>query len=215
MNLLETGFFITFEGVEGGGKSSNLKLVQSLLTQKNIPFIVTREPGGTPLAEQIRTIVLAPREEKVDETTELLLIFAARAQHYKTNIKPALESGKWVLCDRFTDATYAYQGAGRGMNIATIALLEDLVQGEKRPDLTLLFDLDVEEGLARAKGRGALDRFEQQEFSFFERVRQLYLERAKTEDYYRIIDAGQSFENVQAQVKKQLNEFIELHREEG
>ena len=142
------GKFITLEGTEGVGKTTNMQFIQQWLQQQNIEFITTREPGGTPLAEDIRNLLLASRDEAVDATTELLLMFASRAQHIARVIKPALAAGKWVLCDRFTDATYAYQGGGRGEDVGRIANLEQLVQGSLRPDLTLILDLSVEEGLA-------------------------------------------------------------------
>ncbi len=208
MTHFKKGRLITFEGVEGGGKSSNIATVCSVLADHNIDCVVTREPGGTPLAEEIREIVLKKRTETVDDKTELLLIFAARAQHFNGLIKPALAEGKWVLCDRFTDATYAYQGAGRCMDFSIIAQLETLVQGDVRPDLTLLFDLDVQTGLQRAKSRGALDRFEQQTIEFFERIRNFYLQRAKTQSYYRIINAAEPLETVQLTVKQATEAFI-------
>ncbi|GAB2197773.1 dTMP kinase [Sessilibacter sp. MAH4] len=195
------GKFITFEGGEGGGKSTNIQFAKDYLAEQGIDLLLTREPGGTPLAEEIRGLLLANREESVDEMTELLLVFAARAQHLNRVILPALERGQWVLCDRFTDATYAYQGAGRGLSIHGIQTLESLVQRELRPDLTLLFDLDVNIGAERARGRGALDRFENQEMAFFERVRDMYLKRSVSESYYRIIDAGRSLPEVQESVK--------------
>ncbi|BFM07160.1 dTMP kinase [Halioxenophilus aromaticivorans] len=202
------GKFVTFEGVEGGGKSSNIAAVKTFLEAQGKQVVTTREPGGTPLAEEIRTTLLRPRDEPVDEMAELLLVFAARAQHFNTFIKPALAKGTWVLCDRFTDATYAYQGAGRGLSVDTIATLETLVQGDVRPDLTLLFDLDVGLGLERARGRGALDRFEQQEQVFFERIRTLYLQRAHTESYYRLVDASASIETVRADVQTIITQFL-------
>lgn len=198
--MTKPGCFITFEGVEGGGKSSNLALVAEQIKAAGVPVLVTREPGGTPMAEEIRAILLQARDEAVDSTAELLLVFAARAQHVNTVIKPALAAGKWVLCDRFTDATYAYQGGGRQLPLADIAQLETLVQQQLRPDLTLLFDLDVNLGLARARGRGALDRFEQQDIEFFQRVRKHYLARAESESYYRTIDASLDVEAVKNQV---------------
>lgn len=201
------GKFITFEGVEGGGKSSNIAPVRDYLQQKKLEVIVTREPGGTPMAEEIREILLKQRQEKVDNTAELLLVFAARAQHFNTHIVPALERGAWVLCDRFTDATYAYQGAGRGLDMQTISKLESLVQGDLRPDLTLLFDLDVSVGLTRARGRGELDRFEQQEQEFFERIRALYLERASNCTYYKVVNAELTFEQVKNQVQQLVDHF--------
>ncbi|KXS47961.1 MAG: dTMP kinase, partial [Marinobacter sp. T13-3] len=145
------GRFITFEGTEGVGKSTQLKQAAITLEQLGVDVVVTREPGGTPMAEKIRELLLAPREEVVHETTELLLMFAARAQHLHTKILPALERGQWVLCDRFTDATFAYQGGGRGVSRTRIALLEDLVQGDFRPDHVILLDAPVQTGMARAK----------------------------------------------------------------
>jgi dTMP kinase len=209
--MTKAGCFITFEGVEGGGKSSNLALVAEQLTAAGVPVLVTREPGGTPMAEEIRSVLLQARDETVDSTAELLLVFAARAQHVNTVIKPALAAGKWVLCDRFTDATYAYQGGGRQLPLADIAQLENLVQKQLRPDLTLLFDLDVNLGLARARGRGALDRFEQQDIEFFQRVRQHYLARAESENYYRMIDASLDLEAVKAQVLTALIEHAKSY----
>lgn len=201
------GKFITFEGVEGGGKSSNIQFVHNALVAKGLEVVVTREPGGTPLAEEIRSVLLSQRDEAVDATAELLLIFAARAQHFNTLIKPALDRDAWVLCDRFTDATYAYQGAGRGLDLDTIGTLETLVQGEQRPDLTLLFDLDVAVGLERARGRGALDRFEQQDHAFFQRIRTHYLERADRLAYYRTINADVTISQVQNQVEAIIDAF--------
>jgi len=164
--------------------------------------VLTREPGGTPLAERIRELLLTPADEPMAVDTELLLVFAARAQHLAQVIRPALERGAVVLCDRFTDATYAYQGGGRGLSIERIAQLEAFVQGELRPDLTLIFDLPVEVGLARAAARGRLDRFEQEGLRFFESVRRAYLERAKAApSRYRIIDAGQPLNVVQQDVQ--------------
>jgi len=199
------GKFITVEGTEGVGKSTNIDFIRSYLANKNIDLIVTREPGGTPLAEDIRTLLLEKREELVGDTTELLLVFAARAQHMQQVILPALNRGQWVLCDRFTDATYAYQGAGRGVSLEKIALLEDLVQGTLRPDITLLLDIDVETGLLRASQRGDLDRFESEQVEFFEKVRQMYLQLAhKHATRYRIIDASQTLANVQAAIAHEL-----------
>lgn len=196
------GLFITIEGTEGVGKSSNISLIAELLSEAGIDFIQTREPGGTPLAEAIRELLVSPRDEKVCDMTELLLVFAARAQHLEQRIAPALAAGKWVLCDRFTDATFAYQGAARGMGADTIAQLETLVQGERRPDLTLLLDAPVEIGMNRAGKRGALDRFEQEQISFFERVRQCYLARAAAEpERYRVVDASRDLAAVQADIR--------------
>ena len=152
--MRQEGLFITVEGVEGAGKSTNIKVIEEFLSEKNVDYILTREPGGTLLAEKIRDLLLRHHEEEMEATTELLLIFAARAQHLNTTIKPKLSEGKWVLCDRFTDATYAYQGAGRGCESKLIGQLETLVQGSLRPDLTVIFDLDPRVGLERARERG-------------------------------------------------------------
>lgn len=202
------GRFITVEGTEGAGKSTNLAFIRDYLRRAGIDFVETREPGGTPLAEEIRTLLLTPRKERMAEAAELLLVFAARAQHLQTVILPALEAGRWVLCDRFTDATYAYQGGGRGLSTAQIAELEQLVQGTLRPDLTLLLDLPVAQGMARARGRGELDRFESERLEFFERVRQSYLARAaEAPERFRVIDAAGSLEAVQAQIRRGLDAF--------
>ena len=190
---LPRGKFITLEGTEGVGKTTNLTFIQEWLEQKNVPLIVTREPGGTPLAEELREMLLRKRDEPVDASAELLMVFAARAQHLNQVIRPALERGEWVLCDRFTDATYAYQGAGRGLSLEMIETLENLVQEELRPDLTIVLDIDVETGLARASDRAALDRFESEAVEFFHRVRGGYRTRvAQQPDRYRVIDAGQN-----------------------
>jgi dTMP kinase len=199
------GKFITIEGTEGVGKTTNMAFVQDYLQQQGIDLLVTREPGGTPLAEQLRELLLAKRDERVDPTAELLMVFAARAQHLNSVIKPALAAGQWVLCDRFTDATYAYQGAGRSLPIDTIAKLEQLVQGELRPDMTFILDIDVKLGLERAGRRGELDRFETEEIGFFERVRTMYQQRAAAApDRYRVIDAGQPLEKVQQDLSTEL-----------
>lgn len=205
--------FITVEGGEGVGKTTNMAFIRQWLNQNGIPFIATREPGGTPFAEDIRTLLLAPRDEPVDENTELLLMFAARAQHLAQVIRPALERGDWVLCDRFTDATYAYQGGGRGVAMEKIAQLENLVQGTLRPNLTLLLDIPVDQGMARANNRGAPDRFEREKLSFFNAVRGCYLDRAAAEPQrYRIVDAGQPLELVQRDIAAVLRQFVEaLH----
>ena len=195
------GKFITLEGVEGVGKSTNLEVIQRFLDEKGIEFIVTREPGGTPVAEEIRELLLANRDEKLYELSELLLVFAARSQHLEALIKPALARGIWVLCDRFTDATYAYQGGGRNLNMDTIAALETLSQGELRPDLTFILDLNPEIGLMRASQRGELDRFEKEKVSFFHRVRETYLARAEADPVRcRVIDASASIQEVEQQL---------------
>lgn len=197
-----SGMFITVEGSEGAGKSTNLDFIEAWLRQTGRDVLRTREPGGTRLGEAIRGLLLGRRHDGMADDTELLLVFAARAEHLHKVIRPALDAGRWVLCDRFTDATYAYQGGGRGLSIERIAQLEAFVQGELRPDLTLIFDLPVEVGLARAAARGRLDRFEQEGLRFFESVRRAYLERAKAApSRYRIIDAGQPLNVVQQDVQ--------------
>jgi dTMP kinase len=192
------GKFITLEGGEGVGKTTNLSFISSYLQNHGIDVIVTREPGGTRLAEKIRELLLDSNNESISESAELLLMFAARAQHIKHVIEPALSQGKWVLCDRFTDATYAYQGGGRNMNINTIEWLENLVQDTLRPDLTLLLDAPVEVGIERAKDRGQLDRFESEKIDFFERVRQAYLRQAELyPERIKLIKADQPLSDVQ------------------
>ncbi len=206
---MKPGKFITLEGGEGVGKTTNLAFVQQLLEQNNIQVIVTREPGGTPLAEKIRQLLLDNDSEIFSETTELLLMFAARAQHIKHVINPALEQGIWVLCDRFTDATYAYQGGGRYMDMETIAWLEKLVQHDLQPDLTLLLDAPVETGAARAKSRGKLDRFESEKIAFFERVRKTYLSKAQSHpNRISVINADQPLESVQASIEKVITSLL-------
>lgn len=203
------GKFLTIEGTEGVGKSTNLAFVRDWLQAKGIEVIVTREPGGTPLAEEIRSLLLAKRDESVDATTELLLVFAARAQHLAQVIQPALARGAWVLSDRFTDATFAYQGGGRGLSTEIIMQLEQLVQGDLRPDLTLILDIDVELGLNRARQRGELDRFESETMAFFERVRCAYRARAEqAPSRYALVDAGQELVAVQADISSVLHALL-------
>jgi dTMP kinase len=202
------GKFITIEGTEGVGKTTNIEFIQAWLEEKNLRFVCTREPGGTPLAEQIRELLLAPREEVVSSTAELLLMFAGRAQHLHQVIEPVLTEGAWILCDRFTDATYAYQGAGRNMRTDLIAELEVLVQGSLRPDLTLILDIPVDLGLKRASERSEPDRFEREQVEFFERVRQGYLAIAATDpDRCVVIDASLPLEAVQRQISVALEAF--------
>ncbi|MCA0891904.1 dTMP kinase [Microbulbifer agarilyticus] len=198
MSDLPNGKFITLEGGEGVGKSTNLRFITQWLTEQGIPFIQTREPGGTPLAEQLRNLLLEKRKESVDPTAELLMVFAARAQHLQRVILPALADGKWVVCDRFTDATYAYQGGGRELDWDLIAQLEQTVQGDLRPDQVLLLDVDPEIGLQRAASTGEADRFESEQIHFFNKVRAAYLNRAESApDQYTIIDASVPLEQVQ------------------
>ncbi len=195
---MSRGKFITFEGGEGVGKSTNVAFVESYLQSKHIPVVVTREPGGTKLAEKLRTLLLDKKSEAITEEAELLLMFAARSQHLKHVIEPALARGDWVICDRFTDATYAYQGGGRNMKISTIEGLENLIQGNLRPDLTLLLDAPVKVGMERAGKRGAFDRFESETLQFFEDVRRAYLLQAEINPKrIRLIKASQPLAEVQ------------------
>jgi dTMP kinase len=206
-----TGKFITVEGIEGVGKSTNIEFIHRQLLAAGRDVVLTREPGGTPLAEAIRGLLLDPDYTGMDARCELQLVFAARAEHLARVIRPALSQGKWVLCDRFTDATYAYQGGGRRIDTAVIASLETLVQGAFRPDLTLLLDVPVAVGLARAGQRGALDRFEQEQVEFFERVRICYLDMAREHaTRYRVIDAARPLEQVQCELEAVLATFL-LH----
>jgi dTMP kinase len=187
--------FITFEGIEGVGKSTQVAALAAALARRGISPVVTREPGGTPLAEKIRGLVLEKARESLPAPAELLLMFAARAVHLANRIEPDLREGRWVLCDRFTDATYAYQGAGRGLSTAVIATLESFVQGDRRPDLTILLDMPVATALERVRLRnpGAVaDRFETERIDFFERTRHAYLARAASNPQrIAIIDADQ------------------------
>jgi len=204
------GQFITVEGTEGVGKSTNLAFIREWLEGRGHRVLVTREPGGTPLAEEVRALLLSPREEPVAASAELLLVFAARAQHLEAVIKPALAEGTWVLCDRFTDSTYAYQGGGRGFDRAAIAQLETLVQGDLRPDLTVLLDIDVAQGLSRAGARSAPDRFEREAVAFFERVRAVYLDLARrAPNRYAVVDAGQPLSQVQGALAEALQALAE------
>lgn len=209
----QPGRFITVEGIEGVGKTTNIEFVRGVLEQAGIDVVITREPGGTALGEDIRGLLLGHKHDGMSFDTELLLMFAARAEHLASVVKPALEAGKWVLCDRFTDATYAYQGGGRGIDKQRIATLEDWVQGALRPDLTLLLDVSVATGLKRADGRGqGRDRFEQEQVMFFEKVRQCYLAMASNNVIrYRVIDAEQSLDDVQACLQETVNQFILQH----
>ncbi len=201
-NISERGRFITLEGTEGVGKSTNMAFIENWIRDKGIELVVTREPGGTELGEKLRALLLDAKETAMCADTELLLMFAARAQHLQQLIIPALEAGKWVLCDRFTDATYAYQGGGRGIDMQRIAELEQWVQGDLRPDITLILDMPVEEGLKRAGQRSAPDRFELEKQDFFRKVRQAYLDRAAANPQrYRVIDASPGIEQVQSSIE--------------
>ena len=205
--------FLTVEGVEGVGKSTHIETIKNFLDARDIACILTREPGGTPVAERIRELLLAVHEEEaLCELSELLLVFAARAQHLERVVKPALAQGKWVICDRFTDATYAYQGGGRGLDVAIIAGLESLVQGELKPDLTIILDLDPRIGMQRASERGELDRFEREQIEFFDKVRQTYLDIAAADPQRCVvIDAGNDLAAVSSDLLKVLNSSLLRH----
>ena len=210
MQTPPTGFFITIEGIEGTGKSTAMAMVKRFLEQQKCSFVLTREPGGTPVAEAIRDVLLQHYEtETMSPETETLLMFAARMQHIKQVIAPALQQGQWVVSDRFTDATYAYQGAGRGIDLARIRILEDWVQQDLKPDLCIVLDLPVEAALARIKQRSALDRIEAEDIAFFERVRAYYLEQYKQfPERYRLIDASKDIASVEQQLSAILTEIL-------
>ncbi len=211
MNTLNdsNGLFITFEGVEGAGKTTNIEYIAEKIKASGHEILLTREPGGTELSEAIRELLISKEYPEMHITTELLLMFAARSEHLNKKIIPAINEGKWVLCDRFTDATFAYQGGGRGIPETTISTLETLVQGTLKPDYTFLFDLNAEVGLARAKNRGETDRFEQQHIDFFNRVRAKYLVMAETEKHrYRIVNAEHDLSTVQIQISQLLTEIL-------
>ncbi len=201
------GAFITLEGGEGAGKSTQMWRVREWLEQRGHEVIETREPGGTTLSELIRDVVLHGGHQEMTAYTELLLIFAARAQLVAALIKPELKAGRTILCDRFTDASYAYQGGGRGLPQSDIAALEQMVQGDLRPDLTLLLDLPVEVGLERASERGSEDRFETQSREFLERVREAYLQQAaEFQERYEVIDAVRNEQDVWWQIRAVLED---------
>ncbi len=204
------GRFVTVEGSEGAGKSTQLVFMRDVLERFGKRVVLTREPGGTALGEEIRGILLAQRDEGMVPDAELLLIFAARAEHIHRVIRPAIAAGSWVLCDRFTDATYAYQGGGRGISASRIATLERWVQSGLRPDLTVLFDLPVvEQGLARAVRRGGVDRFESEQVAFFNRIREAYLSLAACHpERFQVVDASATIEEVRADVERVLQRYL-------
>jgi dTMP kinase len=192
--------FITFEGVDGAGKSSHLEWFANALRQRGIDLLVTREPGGTPLGERLREILL---NEPMHAETEALLMFAARREHVEQVIRPALQRGTWVISDRFSDASFAYQGGGRGVALAKLEQLEQWVHGDLQPDLTLLFDIPIEVARQRLANNVSLDRFEQEQGSFFEKVRQAYLARSqKTPDRFAVINAEKTRDEVQKSLEK-------------
>ncbi len=207
-----TAKFITLEGGEGVGKTTNIEFIEQLLAQHQIKSVTTREPGGTPLAEQIRGLLLAEHDEQISQHTELLLMFAARAQHLNNVVKPVLNAGHWVICDRFTDASYAYQGFGRQLGRETIAQLEQLIQGNFRPDITLLLDAPVALGMSRTMARNKPDRIELEQQSFFDRVRQGYLDQARRfPKRIKIINADQPLAAVQQNIKTVLVPMLQGH----
>ena len=209
------GRFITLEGGEGAGKSTNLEYLREQLEHAGIDLLVTREPGGTELGEAIRELLLDPGNTAMSGDAELLLMFAARAQHMHELILPSLQRSTWVICDRFTDATYAYQGGGRATDPTRIEILEQWVQRGFQPDLTILFDLSVETGLQRAGARGELDRFEREQGAFFERVRKTYLERAAQDPArFRTVDAGQGLDEVRKQLDRVVDELLAMSKRE-
>ncbi len=200
------GRFITFEGTEGAGKSTQIPIIKDWLVDQGLKVVTTREPGGTDLSEKIRHLLLT---EDMCAETELLLMFAARKEHIELVIKPALNRGDWVLCDRFTEATYAYQAAGRAIDPQYIAYLESWLQGELRPNYTFLFDIEVADGIARAKKRQALDRFEREQIEFFEKVRAGYAKLAieRPEQFVKV-NASLSIDDITAQLKTALQKLL-------
>ena len=205
-----TGKFITIEGSEGVGKSTNIEFISNYLKSKDITTIETREPGGTKTAEEIRRVLLNTEGETVPEIAELLLFFAARSFHVENLIKPAINQGHYVICDRFSDATIAYQGYGRGFTVKDINIIAAWVQKKLQPDLTILLDAPAEIGMQRAKNRGSIDRMETEDISFYERVRQGYLELANEhKDRFVVIDASQSLKLVQAEILFHLDRLLE------
>ncbi|MEM8984203.1 MAG: dTMP kinase [Pseudomonadota bacterium] len=207
---IERGRFVTLEGIEGVGKSSNVAFAAAVLRERGFDTLVTREPGGTPLAEELRALLLAHRDETVDPLTEVLLMFAARRQHVTAVIEPALAAGRWVVCDRFTDATMAYQGFGRGFDIERIRTLAEWCHADVWPDLTLVLDTDIETAFARRRGRGgAADRFEAEDRRFFNDVRAGY-QRAAEDEPRRVVvtDVSAALDEVQTSIRNQLLTFI-------
>ncbi len=202
------GKFITIEGTEGAGKSTNLSSIEKVLNDFDISYIVTREPGGTAVGEELRSVLLKNESINISGQTELLLMFASRMQHINDVIKPALKLNKWVICDRFTDASYAYQGYGRQLNLSFISSLENLVHPDLQPDLTLILDVPVKIAMGRVHNRGNLDRFEQEDVAFFNRVRAGYKKIAKNNiDRCREIDASKDLAEVQAEVQHIIRDF--------
>ncbi len=206
-----TGKFISIEGIEGAGKTTQLNFIQKYLSEQGKQLVVTREPGGTALSEQIRDLLLSPREEGMAVDTELLLMYAARAEHIEQVIKPALQRGDWVISDRFVDATFAYQGGGRGVDVDRIKSISDWTLKGLETDLTIVFDLSVALSQQRVISRNnEVDRFEQEKAAFFERIRHAYLDRAQQEPHrVQVIDASQTIEQVQSQLTSLLNKLLD------
>jgi dTMP kinase len=208
---LNKGYFISLEGGEGAGKSTQNKRIVDWLTGQGKTVVETREPGGTEVSEQIRQVLLDTRNAGLNATAELLMLFAARSQLVSEVILPALREGKIIVCDRFADASYAYQGGGRQLGAETVAIVEQLVLGDLQPDLTLLFDIPVELGMTRVAGRGEADRFEVESLRFFKRVRNAYLARARANPQrFRVIDASQDEDNVWQQLETFLRAELDL-----
>ena len=202
------GLFITLEGTEGAGKTTQADFIAAFFRKKHKNVTMTREPGGTRMGEAIRSILLGNSDLHIDSMAELLLIFTARAQHLQEIISPALTRGDTVICDRFTDATYAYQGGGRGISYEEISILETLVQRSLKPDLTLFFDFPVEAGLARATLHRKADRFEEEDALFFKRVRQTYLDIARAEPYrVKVLNANQPIIEVQKEIRAIIDHY--------
>ncbi len=201
-----TGVFITFEGIEGVGKTTQVQKAYKLLSAKHPGNVITtREPGGTPTGETVRNVILQDGADMIDGITEMLLVFAARRQHIQDVIQPSLDAGRIILCDRFTDATFAYQGGGRGVDEQLIARLQDMVQGALRPDLTLLLDAAPDVGIARIRKRSAPDRFEAETMNFFRRVRHKYLELASRHpERIHVIDAAREADKIAAEIRSLL-----------
>ncbi len=213
---MSRGQFISIEGGEGVGKSTNIRFIETLLKQQHIDYLVTREPGGTPITEEVRQALLSHRDESLDAVSEVLFMFACRAQHVNTKIKPALDAGQWVICDRFTDASFAYQGGGRELNWKKLQQLETWVLDDLKPDLTFFLDLDPNIGMTRARERGALDRFEQESMPFFQRVYHAYKRRIEEDtERFQVIDASQDLTNVQEHIETKLLAFIKQVQQEN
>lgn len=199
------GKFISLEGGEGSGKTTAIQFIRQWLDEHSIPYIMSREPGGTPLAEEIRQLILSPRDEAVNDVTELLLVFAARAQHLAEKIQPALENGTWVISDRFLDSSYVYQGKARGGDVAMLDQLAEWVVGNNKPDATLLLDVPVELGQERVVQRQHQDRLDKESLAFHQKVRDGFLERAAADpERVKVVDASQSLDSVKQQIEEQL-----------